>query len=114
MTDVFGRAGVDHVDSGLVVFGKDDRASLRKSKVEKDGTKLLVDFGGIDSSDKFGFSGAGGKNCRLDLGLVNNGSTGKTEAETGDRGASTGASGVGGINKANEFAERQKASGGTR
>ena len=60
------------------------------------------DFGGIDSSDEFGFIGAD-SNGRLDLGLVGTSSTGETEAITGDRAASLGASGVRGINKSSEL-----------
>jgi hypothetical protein len=47
----FGRAGgVDHVDGGLVVFMEDRRAGLGEAKFVEDGTKVLGDFGGIDSS----------------------------------------------------------------
>jgi hypothetical protein len=103
----FGRAGgVDHVDGGLVVFMEDRRAGLGEAKFVEDGTKVLGDFGGIDSSDEFGFGGAGGDG-RLYLGLVGNGSTGETEAEASDRAAGARASGMGSVDETGEFEGRE-------
>ena len=69
-----GRAGgINHADDGLVIFMKDGRAGLGKAKLVEDSTHILGNFGGMDSSNEFGFSRAGG-DARLDLGLVGNSS----------------------------------------
>lgn len=54
----FGRVGCDHVDGSLIVCMEDRRAGLGKTKLVKDGVKVLGDFGGVDSSEEVGVGGA--------------------------------------------------------
>ena len=104
MAGTFGRAGgVDHIDSCLVIFMKDGGAGLGKAKFVEDGTKILGNFGGMDSSD----------DGRLDFGLVGNSGASEAEAETGDRMASLRASGMRGIDETSEL-KRCETSGETR
>jgi hypothetical protein len=58
-------------------------AVLGKTKFHENGTKILGDLAGMNSSDEFGFSRTG-SDSDLEFGLVGNGTTGKAEDEASD------------------------------
>ena len=62
-------AGVDHEDRRGVIFKQSGRTKLWVSEFEKDRPKVLGNFRGVDGSEEFGFSRAGG-NRGLNFGLV--------------------------------------------
>ena len=83
VSGTFGRSfRVDHLDGCHVVFEESGGFLHRKTKVSKDGTKILRSLCGGDSGDEFSLHGAGGSDG-LSLRLVGNGSARENERVPG-------------------------------
>jgi hypothetical protein len=83
---------------------EDCRARGWIAEVSQDGSEVSDYFSGRDSSDEFGFCGAG-SNDFLQFGLESNGSTTEHYCKSGDRASGLGVSGMSGINEAREIIE---------
>ena len=68
----------------------------------KDGTKVFGNFGSMHSGNELGFSRTCG-NSGLKLGLVGNGTTGKTEYNASEGASCVSVSGIGCIDESNEL-----------
>ena len=97
-----GYLGIDHIDSGLVVFINGSRSRWRKAKVSKDGTKVLSLFGSSDSSKEFGSSRAGSSDG-LCFRAVGNSATGHHEGVASHGTLIAKVIGKGSINKTNKL-----------
>ena len=80
---------------------------MSETKLLKDRTKMLGEFGSVNGSDKFGF-GRAGSDSSLHLGFVGDGTAGQAKNKTSDGPMSQCISGIGGVNVAHKLKKRMR------